>query len=512
MSGLFSAALSGSVLIVLVALLRAICANRVPRRIFPALWCVCALRLLLPIRLSSRLSIMNLLPARKAAQPAQISQVVIPFPALSASAAQIQSASAKISLPILIWFSGALLLAVYFTLGYFLTVRRFYPEPFPPSRAAESLLSRFARKRKPKLRVSESRRAPLSYGIVRPVVLLPSDLDCGSTTFSMVLAHELTHVERKDCLRKLLLAVCLCLYWWNPLVWLMVLLAGRDIELACDEAVLQKLGSAAKKPYALSLLDMAERQALGHPLFSGFAKNATESRLRAILRNRRAPKWAGVCVVLIFLMTGGVFATTRPISSPIAADSPQSEMSLSAAPTTENVLPAAPRESEQDVSAPTEADIMPAEAPAYIWPLSDADAEITNSFGSSLHPLTQQTTTHYGIDIDAPSGSSVLAAADGTVIDCSYSPAYGYVLTLSHKDGITTQYAHLSAFLVSAGDEVVRGQIIAESGSSGWATGPHLHFAVMLDGVYVDPMQTLSAAPDTMQNRKYNLGRNLDVY
>ena len=57
-----------------------------------------------------------------------------------------------------------------------------------------------------------------------------------------MLAHELAHVRRRDCLRKLLLIACLCLYWWNPLVWAMVRLANRDMELACDEAVLRVLG------------------------------------------------------------------------------------------------------------------------------------------------------------------------------------------------------------------------------------------------------------------------------
>lgn len=516
MSGAISAALSGSVLILLVALLRAICARRAPRRIFPALWCVCALRLLLPVRLSARFSILNLLPAQKTAQTARISDVVVPFPALASSSAAAQTASAKISPAVLLWLLGAVLLAGYFALGYFLMVRRFRAEPFAQSPLAKALLSRFARGQKPKLRLSESRRAPLSYGIVRPVVLLPSDLDRNGTTFSMVLAHELTHVSRKDALRKLLLAACLCLYWWNPLVWLMVILAGRDIELACDEAVLQKMGESAKKSYALSLLDMAERQTLGHPLFSGFAKSAAESRLRAIMRYRRAPRWAGVCVVLIFLAAGSVFATARPISSDsasdFAADTRQIEAPISPAQPTEDARPAAPQSAEQDVSAPIDADVAPAETPVYIWPLTDADAEITHGFGSSVHPLTQQTTTHYGIDIDTPSGSSVLAAADGTVTDCSYSPANGYILTLSHSGGVTTQYAHLSEFLVSVGDTVVQGQIVAESGSTGWSTGPHLHFAVMLAGEYVDPMGALSAAPDTMQNRKYDFGREQNVY
>ena len=90
-------------------------------------------------------------------------------------------------------------------------------------------------------------------------------------------------------------------------------------------------------------------------------------------------------------------------------------------------------------------------------------------------------------------GTNVLAVADGTVLDCSYDMAYGYILTLAHKDGVQTQYAHLSEFLVKAGDAVRQGQIIAKTGSSGWSTGPHLHLGVLIDGEAVDPLEALKS-------------------
>ena len=133
------------------------------------------------------------------------------------------------------------------------------------------------------------------------------------------------------------------------------------------------------------------------------------------------------------------------------------------------------------------------DAPAYIYPLEDANAEVTNSYGWQEHPLTKQKSLHPGVDLAADYGSNVLAAADGMVLDCSYDAAYGYILTLEHENGVQTQYAHLSEFLVNAGAEVRQGQIIAKTGDSGWSTGPHLHLGVLMDGKAVDPLEALKS-------------------
>ena len=90
----------------------------------------------------------------------------------------------------------------------------------------------------------------------------------------------------------------------------------------------------------------------------------------------------------------------------------------------------------------------------------------------------------------------VLAAAAGTVLDCSYSDAYGYCVTLEHENGVRTMYAHLSAFYAEPGDTVAQGQIIAAVGATGWTTGPHLHLSVFVDDESVDPLEALASAPE----------------
>ncbi len=122
-----------------------------------------------------------------------------------------------------------------------------------------------------------------------------------------------------------------------------------------------------------------------------------------------------------------------------------------------------------------------------VWPLQYT-TNITSSFGNRLHPILRIYTMHTGIDIGGKSGESILAANDGTVIISGWQSAYGYTVVLDHGGGITTLYAHCSKILVSKGDEVKVGQIIAKVGSTGWSTGPHLHFEVRVNGEPQNPL------------------------
>ncbi len=118
--------------------------------------------------------------------------------------------------------------------------------------------------------------------------------------------------------------------------------------------------------------------------------------------------------------------------------------------------------------------------------------ELTSGYGKRVHPITQLETFHYGIDIAAEEGEPIAAYADGTVISAGESSSLGKFVLIEHDGGIQTQYAHCSELLVKSGDEVSCGQIIAKVGETGLADGAHLHFEVMKDGDYVDPLDYLS--------------------
>ena len=476
MSGVQAAIFGGSALVALVLMLRLTLQKRLPRRLFPALWCIAAARLLLPVALPSRLSVWNLLQNVPVSPSGVIADALRPFPATVPSAeTAVQTGAARISPILLIWAIGAAALGLYFAAGYVFLTRTFrHAAVSQPPCAALAAQLRLARV--PRIRVTRNRRAPLTFGALRPTVLLPDDLPAGTERFRLVLAHELAHVRRRDCLRKLLLTACLCVHWWNPLVWAMAVLANRDMELACDEAVLCALGADCKKAYALTLLDLAQRTARPSPLCSGFSRGGTETRIRAILRPRRAPVWAGVCALVVFLVLGAAL-TTQAVKAPVPAPEP------AAAPVT---LPV----ESPPIEPVAEAEPEPP-APAYVFPLENADAAVTCAYGWRTHEQTGQRAFHDGVDLDAALGSSVLAVADGTVLSAEFEDASGYILTLEHAGGVRTQYAHLSEFCAAPGDAVRQGQIIAKTGDSGWSTGPHLHLAVQINGEPTGPLQAL---------------------
>lgn len=122
-----------------------------------------------------------------------------------------------------------------------------------------------------------------------------------------------------------------------------------------------------------------------------------------------------------------------------------------------------------------------------IWPV-DGYRTISSPFGNRIHPILGVYKMHTGIDIPCPTGTKIMAAQQGTVIWSNWLSSYGKAIMIDHGGGIVTLYAHNSSLIVKKGDKIVKGQVIALSGSTGNSTGPHLHFEVRENGEYVDPM------------------------
>lgn len=127
---------------------------------------------------------------------------------------------------------------------------------------------------------------------------------------------------------------------------------------------------------------------------------------------------------------------------------------------------------------------------AFTWPCPSS-RRVTSDYGPRESPTAGASSNHKGIDIGAAYGADIVAAADGTVVFAGYSNSAGNYVTVNHGGGLYTVYMHCSSLVVSKGEKVSRGQVIAKVGSTGISTGNHLHFGVSLNGSYVNPWNYL---------------------
>jgi hypothetical protein len=124
----------------------------------------------------------------------------------------------------------------------------------------------------------------------------------------------------------------------------------------------------------------------------------------------------------------------------------------------------------------------------FAWP---ASGEITSRYGMRQSPIDGQWRLHAGIDLGIVEGSPVRASKDGTVITAGWNDVFGNVVVVDHGGGYKTLYAHNSQLEVSEGDQVTQGQVLSLSGTTGWSTGPHLHFEIHYNDSPVDPLLLL---------------------
>ena len=209
-----------------------------------------------------------------------------------------------ISLWPIVWGAGVVLIAVVFLVSWLRCRREFQTSLPVENDYIDGWHKRHHLRRNIQIRELTGILTPLTYGILRPVILIPEDMNWGNARrLDYILFHEYVHIRRWDGLLKLAATAALCVHWFNPLVWVLYILLNRDIELACDAAVLRHFGTADRVDYAQMLISMKENGCQFDPLCSPFSKNASEERIVSVMKFHKVSVFV---VVLALALTGAV--------------------------------------------------------------------------------------------------------------------------------------------------------------------------------------------------------------
>lgn len=300
---------SGAAFITAVVLIRAVAIHKLPKKTFLVLWELVMLRLLIPFSIPSMFSIYTLITH-------SISSTTLPevgtnynIPTMQGLFVTTQGAvqspadiSPSVSMWFLVWCAGIILTTLFFVISYLRCLTEFRTALPVHNHYIEKWLAERPLKRPILVRQSDRISSPLTYGIFRPVILIPKKMDWNNEKqLQYVLSHEYVHIYRYDTVTKLIATLALCIHWFNPFVWVMYLLFNRDIELACDESVIRQFGEKSKSAYSLMLINMEAAKSGLLPFCNNFSKNAIEERITAVMKIKKTSLLA-ICIAAILII------------------------------------------------------------------------------------------------------------------------------------------------------------------------------------------------------------------
>ena len=315
--------------------------------------------------------------------------------------------------------------------------------------------------------------APFTLGIFRPRIYLPAALT-GAARQAVVL-HERTHLRRHDPQIKPLFYAVVCLHWFNPLAWLAFRQLEREMESACDEAAVRDCDAAARNAYCESILQYALQGRMA-PGSLAFGQGSVKTRIVHLLHYRKLGAGAlVVCAAAVGLsVTACMMQPQVEEATPETAETTQSEPAPQSTATPENAVTF----SANTAGLPNLDD--PENSPRFLCPV---DYTYISRYMDN---------SHRGDDLAADKGAPVYAVQDGVVTYADFHYSYGYCVILDHGTGPdgnqwSTLYAHMDDYTVANGQVVKAGELIGHAGSTGNATGNHLHFEVFLNGGVTQP-------------------------
>lgn len=285
--------------------------KKAPKKISYYLWAVAAFRLVFPFSIESTFS---LIPFKAKIIPPDIAMQSLPridsgipyvnnavsriLPAAS-PAASVNPLQVWTAIGTFIWLMGFVVMLIYGLTSFAILKRKMQEAAHFEENIYEAI----------------NIKSPFVLGVFKPKIYLPMGLSGQERSY--ILLHEQTHIRRRDHLVKFLSYFLLCLHWFNPLVWAAFLLMGRDMELSCDERVLQEIGSEIKKDYSLSLLSMATEGRIigGSPL--AFGEGSVKGRIKNVLNFKKPSRVMIVAAVAFVTVLSVGFAVDRTTNKPM---------------------------------------------------------------------------------------------------------------------------------------------------------------------------------------------------
>lgn len=310
---LLQMSLSASVLILIVIACRKFFSARIPRTTFSLLWLLAWWKLMIPVPAG--------FPVPAAHQLREKMPDITAALPLSAGTWQTAGAGPDFGWNLLkiLWLCGAVSVSLYIAYLHAASMKKYRTAiPLKESSWIPMWLEQKRSFRRITVRVSDEIASPLTYGIFFPVILLPKQSDwADKESMKLILKHEAAHIRHLDALKKLCLTIsCVC-HWFNPLVWLMAALACRDMELACDEAVVRAVGRENRKLYADLLVELEAKRAGIHLLDSGFGQSFMKERIFHIMKKKEKASLTGIllslamvisCITVYGAMPSGTFS------------------------------------------------------------------------------------------------------------------------------------------------------------------------------------------------------------
>ncbi|GMQ64387.1 hypothetical protein AN2V17_36240 [Vallitalea sp. AN17-2] len=318
-----------SIFIIFVIILRTIAMHHISKKTFVFLWEIAILQLLIPVRIPSRVNIYSIVShfsnnAKNSnmyyTQKVSDSNItVISDLTQYQKVIRSQHGIGNTNVLMILWIAGMVILATYFIISFINSYKRLQMSiPVKNNEFIFEWLNQQKIKRKIKVLSSDRIISPITYGILRPKIILPKIIDYSNDQqLNYILTHEMIHIKRCDVLLKLVSLIALCVHWFNPLVWIMHILLNRDIEISCDEKIITVFGENSKSDYALSLINLAETQRGFSHIFSYFGKNAIQERIVMIMKFKKLSTFSIIMTIIFILSFSSVFAMTvdKPISS-----------------------------------------------------------------------------------------------------------------------------------------------------------------------------------------------------